>query len=109
LHEAPLPAIIHWKGYHWVVLYGRRGRKYVVADPAVGIRYIPKKELIEGWPNGVMLCPYHRLISNLNFLTEEGLTIVKKCWFPEASLVPSPPSHLCSVNRTIKLQFVLSV
>ncbi len=55
LNEAPLPAIIHWKGYHWVVLYGQRGRKYVIADPAVGIRYVSKQELAECWPNGVML------------------------------------------------------
>ncbi len=55
LNEAPLPAIIHWKGYHWVVLYGQRGRKYVIADPAVGIRYVSKQELAEGWANGVML------------------------------------------------------
>ncbi len=31
----PLPAIIHWKGYHWVVLYGKRGNKYIIADPGV--------------------------------------------------------------------------
>ncbi|MGA9382360.1 MAG: cysteine peptidase family C39 domain-containing protein [Phormidium sp.] len=40
LNEVPLPAIIHWKGYHWVVLYGQRRNKYIVADPAVGIRYL---------------------------------------------------------------------
>ncbi|WP_424097443.1 peptidase domain-containing ABC transporter [Moorena producens] len=51
----PLPAIIHWKGYHWVVLYGKRGNKYVIADPAVGIRYLETKWLQEAWPNGVML------------------------------------------------------
>ncbi|NJM20355.1 MAG: peptidase domain-containing ABC transporter [Richelia sp. RM2_1_2] len=55
LHEAPLPAIIHWKGFHWVVLYGKKGRKYIVADPSIGIRYLTHKELIEGWGNGVML------------------------------------------------------
>ena len=55
LGSAPLPAVIHWRGYHWVVLYGQRGKKYVVADPAVGIRYLSKKELTEGWVNGVML------------------------------------------------------
>jgi len=55
MNEAPLPAIIHWKGYHWVVLYGQRGRKYVVADPAVEIRYLSREELKEGWTNGVML------------------------------------------------------
>ncbi len=55
INEAPLPAIIHWKGYHWVVLYGKRRRKYVIADPSVGIRYLSKKELKEGWLNGVLL------------------------------------------------------
>jgi ATP-binding cassette subfamily C protein len=55
MNEAPLPAIIHWKGYHWVVLYGQRGRKYVVADPAVEIRYLSREELKEGWTDGVML------------------------------------------------------
>ncbi len=55
IKEVPLPAIIHWKGYHWVVLYGQRGTKYVIADPAVGIRYLSRKELMEGWTDGVML------------------------------------------------------
>jgi len=44
-----LPAIIHWKGYHYVVLYGQKGRKYIIADPSVGIRYITKQELAENW------------------------------------------------------------
>ncbi len=53
--ELPLPAIINWKGYHWVVLYGKRGRKYIIADPSVGIRYLSRKELTKGWANGFML------------------------------------------------------
>ena len=55
LHKTPLPAIVHWKGYHWVVLYGQKGNKYVVADPGVGIRYLTRQELVAGWGNGVML------------------------------------------------------
>ena len=51
----PLPAVIHWKGYHWVVLYGKKGNKYIVADPGVGICYLKKSELLEGWKDGVML------------------------------------------------------
>jgi len=51
----PLPAIIHWHGYHWVVLYGRVGTKYVVADPGIGVRYLSQNELIEGWQNYVLL------------------------------------------------------
>ncbi|MBN3907605.1 MAG: peptidase domain-containing ABC transporter [Nostoc sp. NMS1] len=52
--EINLPAIIHWRGYHWVVLYNKRGNKYVIADPGVGIRYVNREELTEAW-NGVML------------------------------------------------------
>ncbi|MBN3890196.1 MAG: peptidase domain-containing ABC transporter [Nostoc sp. JL31] len=55
LHQAPLPAIIHWKGYHWVVLYGQKAKKYVIADPGVGIRHLTRQELMAGWNNGVML------------------------------------------------------
>ncbi|MHC5768673.1 MAG: peptidase domain-containing ABC transporter [Nostoc sp.] len=55
LDQAPLPAIIHWKGYHWVVLYGQKGKKYVIADPGVGIRHLTRQELMAGWNNGVML------------------------------------------------------
>jgi ABC-type bacteriocin/lantibiotic exporter with double-glycine peptidase domain len=55
LNEAPLPLIIHWQGNHWVVLYRQRGKKYIIADPAVGIRHLTKEELLAGWSNGVML------------------------------------------------------
>ncbi len=55
IDEAPMPAIIHWKGNHWVVLYGKRGWKYAVADPAVGIRYLSKKELAQAWTDWAML------------------------------------------------------
>jgi ATP-binding cassette subfamily C protein len=55
LDQAPLPAIIHWKGYHWVVLYGKKRKKYIIADPAVGIRYLTRKELNAAWTDRVML------------------------------------------------------
>jgi len=55
LDAIPLPAIIHWKGYHWVVLYGQKGKKYVLADPGVGVRYLSRTQLLEGWQNFVML------------------------------------------------------
>lgn len=54
LKEVTLPAVIHWQGYHWVVLYGKRGRKFVVADPGYGLRFLTKKELLQSW-NGIML------------------------------------------------------
>jgi ATP-binding cassette subfamily C protein len=54
IKEVQLPAIIHWRGYHWVVLYNQRGKKYAIADPSVGIRYVTRDELTAAW-NGVML------------------------------------------------------
>lgn len=55
LDALPLPAVIHWQGYHYVVLYGKRQRKYVIADPSVGIRYVSRSELLEGWSKGITL------------------------------------------------------
>ncbi len=53
--ELPLPAIIHWQGNHYVVFYGQRGQNYVIADPAVGILYLSRKELLASWTQGVTL------------------------------------------------------
>ncbi|MDJ0798749.1 MAG: peptidase domain-containing ABC transporter [Calothrix sp. MO_167.B12] len=55
LTDKLLPAIIHWQGCHWVVLYGKRGKKYVIGDPAVGIRYISYEDLVDSWEDGVLL------------------------------------------------------
>ncbi|MBV6622762.1 MAG: peptidase domain-containing ABC transporter [Rivularia sp. (in: Bacteria)] len=54
LQEVILPTIIHWKGYHWVILYGKSRDKYAIADPAVGLRYLSRRELETAW-NGIML------------------------------------------------------
>lgn len=55
IDKAPLPAIIHWQGNHWVVLYGKKGKKCVISDPAVGIRYLSPKDLVAGWTDWLML------------------------------------------------------
>ncbi len=53
--SSPLPAILYWKGYHWVVFYGKKRGKYVIADPASGLLYLDKKWFLDGWTDGVML------------------------------------------------------
>lgn len=55
LDSVPLPAICHWKGNHWVVLHVKRRQSYLIADPAVGLRWLSEREFLEGWSNGVML------------------------------------------------------
>jgi ATP-binding cassette subfamily C protein len=53
--EVPLPAILHWQGNHWVVWYGKRQQTYVIADPAVGLRYLSEAEFRAGWTDWVLL------------------------------------------------------
>jgi ATP-binding cassette subfamily C protein len=55
MSEAPLPAILHWMGNHWVVLYGQKKQQYVIVDPGVGLRYLSKEELCDGWVDWTML------------------------------------------------------
>jgi hypothetical protein len=45
--QMPLPAIIHWGGNHWVVLYHLDEREAYLADPASGLRRVTRKQLVE--------------------------------------------------------------
>ncbi|MDB5772099.1 MAG: cyclic nucleotide-binding protein, partial [Burkholderia sp.] len=44
-----LPFIVHWEGYHYVVVYGVSKRQVWVADPAVGFRKMSVEEFERGW------------------------------------------------------------
>jgi ATP-binding cassette subfamily C protein len=55
LHEVSLPAILYWKGYHFVVFYGQKGRKFVISDPAMGTRYLTRQELLKDWQGYMIL------------------------------------------------------
>jgi ATP-binding cassette subfamily C protein len=54
INEAPLPAIIHWQGNHWVILYGKKGKKFLIADPAVGMRYLSKEDIKAAWTDWLL-------------------------------------------------------
>jgi ABC-type bacteriocin/lantibiotic exporter with double-glycine peptidase domain len=56
--QMPLPAIIHWKNYHWVVLFAVSDKHAWIADPATGIRKITRKELCEKWNGYAALFDY---------------------------------------------------
>jgi ABC-type bacteriocin/lantibiotic exporter with double-glycine peptidase domain/CRP-like cAMP-binding protein len=49
LADLPLPAIIHWDGNHWIVLYRVERDRVRVADPGRGLRTIPMPEVQERW------------------------------------------------------------
>jgi ATP-binding cassette subfamily B protein len=54
----PLPAIVHWEGNHWMVLYDVDAAHVRVADPALGLRKIPRKEFEQKWSGYAALFDY---------------------------------------------------
>ncbi len=58
LPAMPLPAIIHWEGNHWMVLFDVNEKFVRVADPALGIRKIPRKEFEMNWSGYAALFDY---------------------------------------------------
>jgi len=63
LPQMPLPAIIHWGGNHWVVLYDVGESHVRIADPALGLRRLPRGELDEKWSGyAVLFAPTDRLV-----------------------------------------------
>ncbi len=50
INDAPLPAIIHWEQYHFVVLTPGSGKNnLVIADPAKGLIKLSKEEFLKHW------------------------------------------------------------
>jgi HlyB family type I secretion system ABC transporter len=58
LDELPVPAIVHWEGDHWIVLY-RVERDHVrVADPESGLRRYKREEFLERWTGYASVVSY---------------------------------------------------
>jgi subfamily B ATP-binding cassette protein HlyB/CyaB len=49
LRSFDLPFIVHWEGYHYVVVYGVSSGQVWLADPAVGFRKLSVEEFERGW------------------------------------------------------------
>ena len=51
INDAPLPAILHWNQYHFVVLTPQSTkRKLIIADPGKGIiKKLTKEEFLQNW------------------------------------------------------------
>jgi ATP-binding cassette, subfamily B, bacterial HlyB/CyaB len=49
LTTVELPAIVHWEGFHYVVLYEVSTDFVIIADPALGLRRLSKEEFLKGW------------------------------------------------------------
>ena len=44
-----LPFIVHWEGYHYIVVYGVSKQHVWVADPAIGFKKMTVEEFERGW------------------------------------------------------------
>ena len=54
----PLPAIVHWEGNHWIVLHDVDEQFVRVADPARGLRKLPRREFEAKWTGYAALFDY---------------------------------------------------
>jgi ATP-binding cassette subfamily B protein len=56
LEALPLPAIVHWEGNHWIVVYDIDGDRVWVADPGRALRKVERSELAERWSGYAAVC-----------------------------------------------------
>ena len=55
LAEQNLPAIAHWEGNHFIVVYEISKKRVIVCDPAIGQRSLTKAEFQAGWTGYALL------------------------------------------------------
>jgi ATP-binding cassette, subfamily B, bacterial len=53
VENAPLPAIVHWRQKHFVVVIQIKNDKVLVADPAVGIVKYSREEFTRNWASTI--------------------------------------------------------
>ena len=74
LIKLELPAIAHWKGYHYIVVYEATPHRVVIGDPGIGVLKITPEEFNEGWTQRLlMVSPTSALLDQ-----EEQKTTVRR-------------------------------
>jgi len=58
LAQLPLPAVVHWDGNHWVVLYDVSDTHVRISDPAIGKRRMTRAEFEHKWSGYAALFDY---------------------------------------------------
>jgi ATP-binding cassette subfamily B protein len=58
LAQMPLPAIVHWDGNHWVVLYDVDETHVRVSDPSSGRRRLTRADFEAKWSGYAALFDY---------------------------------------------------
>ncbi|MGB8700551.1 MAG: cysteine peptidase family C39 domain-containing protein [Thermosynechococcaceae cyanobacterium] len=55
LANQALPAIAHWEGNHYIVVYAVTRRRVMVSDPALGRRNLSREAFCQGWTGYTLL------------------------------------------------------
>ncbi len=55
LAKQELPAIAHWEGNHYVVVYRITKERIIIADPNIGRRNLTRQEFVAGWSGYTLL------------------------------------------------------
>jgi ATP-binding cassette subfamily B protein len=55
LAQQSLPAIVHWEGKHYIVVYEVKGDRVIVGDPGIGQRTLTHTEFKAGWTGYTLL------------------------------------------------------
>ncbi|MBH8565135.1 peptidase domain-containing ABC transporter [Nostoc sp. CENA67] len=55
LAQQPLPAIAHWEGKHYIVVYEINKKQVIVGDPAIGQRTLTVQQFKAGWTGYALL------------------------------------------------------
>ncbi len=77
LDDLPLPAVVHFEGNHWLVLYGVGSDRVRVADPARGLRRLAREEFLGKWSG------YAALMARTDALDEQPEQASSARWFLE--------------------------
>ncbi len=64
LDQMPLPAICHWEGNHWVVVYRVDATRVHIADPARSCLTLPRAEFLKKWSGYAALFDYTQTFAN---------------------------------------------
>lgn len=80
------PWIAHWQGNHYIVVYRVEAHQVMVADPAVGRKYISKEEFKAHWTGYALLIDPTEQLKNVEF-QKASLGRYIKLLIPYRSLV----------------------
>lgn len=121
LGKQKLPAIVHWEGKHYVVVYEVTRKHVVIADPAIGQRRLSHAEFNEGWTSYALLLQPTALLSDatedrtrlwqfFELLKPHGLVLLEifiASIFIQVFALITPSNPCCLTHNDLKLNNIL--